>query len=410
MKGDIVMEIVVQKYGGSSVATIEKIKGVADKIIDKYNKGYGVVVIVSAMGKTTNQLVELAKDICVNPDQREMDMLLTTGEQVTISLLAMTLISKGYNAVSFTGPQLHIETTQVHQNARIIDIDVSKVKKALEEKKIVVVAGFQGVTKDSEYTTLGRGGSDTSAVALAAKLEAVCEIYTDVDGIYAMDPRKLKGAKKIDAIGYEEMMEMASLGAGVIHYRAVEIAYKFKMPVYVASTFSNEKGTMIMDGGLIKVEETIITGMTSCLDDVQITVLDLPSCTKSLYRLFGQLGEIGVNVDMISQMITENNRMNVSFTVPKDDLNKAEKIIKDWQAEDHRIQYESNNDIAKISVVGSGMRSHSGVAAKVFELMADNNIEIKMVTTSEIKITWVVDRDKEQLAIDLVGNCFGLVK
>ena len=404
------MEIVVQKYGGSSVATIEKIKGVADKIIDKYNKGYGVVVIVSAMGKTTNQLVELAKDICVNPDQREMDMLLTTGEQVTISLLAMTLISKGYNAVSFTGPQLHIETTQVHQNARIIDIDVSKVKKALEEKKIVVVAGFQGVTKDSEYTTLGRGGSDTSAVALAAKLEAVCEIYTDVDGIYAMDPRKLKGAKKIDAIGYEEMMEMASLGAGVIHYRAVEIAYKFKMPVYVASTFSNEKGTMIMDGGLIKVEETIITGMTSCLDDVQITVLDLPSCTKSLYRLFGQLGEIGVNVDMISQMITENNRMNVSFTVPKDDLNKAEKIIKDWQAEDHRIQYESNNDIAKISVVGSGMRSHSGVAAKVFELMADNNIEIKMVTTSEIKITWVVDRDKEQLAIDLVGNCFGLVK
>ncbi len=404
------MEIVVQKYGGSSVATIEKIKGVADKIIDKYNKGYGVVVIVSAMGKTTNQLVELAKDICVNPDQREMDMLLTTGEQVTISLLAMTLISKGYNAVSFTGPQLHIETTQVHQNARIIDIDVSKVKKALEEKKIVVVAGFQGVTKDSEYTTLGRGGSDTSAVALAAKLEAVCEIYTDVDGIYAMDPRKLKGAKKIDAIGYEEMMEMASLGAGVIHYRAVEIAYKFKMPVYVASTFSNEKGTMIMDGGLIKVEETIITGMTSCLDDVQITVLDLPSCTKSLYRLFGQLGEIGVNVDMISQMITENNRMNVSFTVPKDDLNKAEEIIKDWQTEDHRIQYESNNDIAKISVVGSGMRSHSGVAAKVFELMADNNIEIKMVTTSEIKITWVVDRDKEQLAIDLVGNCFGLVK
>ena len=404
------MEIVVQKYGGSSVATIEKIKGVADKIIDKYNKGYGVVVIVSAMGKTTNQLVELAKDICVNPDQREMDMLLTTGEQVTISLLAMTLISKGYNAVSFTGPQLHIETTQVHQNARIIDIDVSKVEKALEEKKIVVVAGFQGVTKDSEYTTLGRGGSDTSAVALAAKLEAVCEIYTDVDGIYAMDPRKLKGAKKIDAIGYEEMMEMASLGAGVIHYRAVEIAYKFKMPVYVASTFSNEKGTTIMDGGLIKVEETIITGMTSCLDDVQITVLDLPSCTKSLYRLFGQLGEIGVNVDMISQMITENNRMNVSFTVPKDDLNKAEEIIKDWQTEDHRIQYESNNDIAKISVVGSGMRSHSGVAAKVFELMADNNIEIKMVTTSEIKITWVVDRDKEQLAIDLVGNCFGLVK
>jgi len=407
--GGLIMDIVVQKYGGSSVASIEKIKGVADKIIETYKQGYGVVVIVSAMGNTTNQLLGLAKDICDYPDHREMDMLLTTGEQVTISLLAMTLISKGYDAVSFTGSQLNIQTTEIHQNARIKDIDVTKVISALEENKIVVVAGFQGVTKDSEYTTLGRGGSDTSAVALAAKLGAKCEIYTDVDGIYSMDPRKLDKAKKIDAISYEEMMEMASLGAGVIHYRAVELAHKFKLPIYVASTFSKNIGTTIMDGGLVNVEETVITGMASCLDDVQITVLNLPSSTKNLYRLFGQLGEVGVNVDMISQMVTENGRMNVSFTVPKEDLNKAERIIKEWQEEDSMVQWESNKDIAKISVVGLGMRSHSGVAAKVFELMSNNDIEIKMVTTSEIKITWVVDNEKEQLAIDLVGNWFGLV-
>lgn len=404
------MGIVVQKYGGSSVANIEKIKGVADRIISRYKQGDSVVVIVSAMGNTTNNLLALAKDISDDPDQREMDMLLTTGEQVTISLLAMTLISKGYNAVSFTGSQLNIQTTDIHQNARIKDIDVVKINKSLKENKIVVVAGFQGVTKDSEYTTLGRGGSDTSAVALAVKLGAICEIYTDVDGIYAMDPRKLKKAKKIDVIGYEEMMEMASLGAGVIHYRAVELAYNFKLPIYVASTFSENTGTTITDGGMVEMEETVITGMTSSIDDVQITVLNLPSCTKSLYRLFGKLGEQGANVDMISQMVTKNGRMNVGFTVPKEDLNKAEKIIKQWQKDDDKIQWESNESIAKISVVGSGMRSHSGVAAKVFELMSDNDIEIQMVTTSEIKITWVIDIENEELAIDLIGNYFGLVE
>lgn len=402
------MEVVVQKYGGSSVSTTEKIKLVADRIIERHNKGIGIVVIVSAMGNTTNQLLDLAKNISPNPDKREMDMLLTTGEQVAISLLAMTLISKGYGAISFTGSQLNIKTTEMHQMARIKDIDTTKVLKALNENKIVVVAGFQGVTDESEYTTLGRGGSDTSAVALAVKLGAKCEIYTDVDGIYTMDPKKLMGAKKLDYISYEEMMEMASLGAGVMHYRAVELAYKYRLPLYVASTFSNNKGTMIVDRGMVNVEETIITGMASCLDDVQITVLNLPSCTKSLYRLFGQLGVAGVNVDMISQMIIENGRMNVSFTVPKEDFDKAELIVKDWQQEDNTIQIEANTDIAKISVVGSGMRSHSGVAAKVFELMANNDIEIKMVTTSEIKITWVIDRVREQLAIDLVGSAFGL--
>lgn len=402
------MGVIVQKYGGSSVATIEKIKGVADKIIHTQKQGNKIVVVLSAMGDTTNELLNLAKGIGDNLDEREMDMLLTTGEQISISLLAMALISKGHNAISFTGPQLNIQTTDKHQNAKIIDIDITKVVGALKENKIVVVAGFQGVTNDKEYTTLGRGGSDTTAVALATKLGAKCEIYTDVDGIYSMDPRKLKGAKKLDYISYEEMMEMASLGAGVIHYRAVELAHKNKLPLYLGSTFSKEKGTRIMDGGSVNMEKTVVTGMASWLNDIQITVLNLPSSTKSLYRLFKQLGEDEVNVDMISQMITDNNRMNVSFTVPKEDLNNVEEIINTWQIEDNMVQWEVNENIAKISVVGSGMRSHSGVAAKIFELMSDNDIEIKMVTTSEIKITWVIDKNKEQKAIDLVGYYFNL--
>lgn len=402
------MSIIVQKYGGSSVATTEKIKRIADKIIEKHKEGFGMVVTVSAMGDTTDNLLNLAKSVCETPNKREIDMLLTTGEQITISLLAMALISKGYDAVSFTGPQLNIQTTEVHQKARIKDIDMTKVVESLEEKKIVVVAGFQGVTEHSDYTTLGRGGSDTSAVALAAKLGAKCEIYTDVDGIYTMDPQKLKGAKKLEFISYEEMMEMASLGAGVVHYRAVELAHKFKLPLYVASTFSPNKGTMIVDRGMIDMEEAVVTGMTSSLDDVQITVLNLPSCIQSLYRLFKDLSEDEINVDMISQILTENNRMNIGFTIPKEDLHKAESIIKEWQKEDKAIHYESKPDIAKISVVGSGMRSHSGVAAKIFELMANNNIEVKMVTTSEIKITWVIDKADEQKAIELVGSAFRL--
>lgn len=402
------MKIVVQKYGGSSVATTEKIKEVAKKVIRKREEGYHVVVIVSAMGKTTDELISLAKGITDNPVPREMDMLLTTGEQVSIALLSMALNANGYSAVSFTGSQLNIQTTSIHQKARIKDIDASRLIQALEEDKIVVVAGFQGVTEDNEITTLGRGGSDTSAIALAAKLDATCEIYTDVDGIYTMDPRKLKRARKIRKINYEEMMEMASLGAGVIHYRAVELAHKYLVPIYVASTFSEERGTIITNGGDTSMEETLVTGMASSLEDIQVTLLNLPSSTSSLYRLFGEIGEQEINVDMISQMLTEENKMNVSFTIPKTDLHVAEEIVEKWREEDDKIQWEVNTDIAKISVVGLGMRSHSGVAAKVFEVMAANNIEIKMVTTSEIKITWVVDQKDELKTIELIGKAFGL--
>lgn len=402
------MKIVVQKYGGTSVGTTERIKKVAERIIKKKEEGCHVVVIVSAMGKSTDELITLAKEITDSPAPREMDMLLTTGEQVSISLLSMALIAKGYSAVSFTGYQLNIQTTSLHQKARIKDIDTTKVMQALQDNKIVVVAGFQGVTEENDITTLGRGGSDTSAVALAAKLGGSCEIYTDVDGIYTMDPRKLKNARKLDVISYEEMMEMASLGAGVMHYRAVELANKYKLPLYVASTFEDIKGTMIEYGGRNGMEETLVTGMASSLDDMQITILNLPAAASTLYKLFGQFAEEEVNVDMISQMITEDGNMHVSFTIPKEDIKTAEKILNEWQNESAQIQWETNTNIAKISIVGLGMRTHAGVAAKLFEVLSTNGIDIKMVTTSEIKISCVVDGDLESKAINLIGNTFGL--
>lgn len=400
------MRIVVQKYGGTSVGTTERIKQVADKIIHKKNEGYQVVVVVSAMGKATDHLIAMAKEISRNPDAREMDMLLTTGEQVSIALLAMALIEKGHGAVSFTGQQLQIRTSSLHQHARIIDIDAARLRQALEDNKIVVVAGFQGVTDEQDYTTLGRGGSDTSAVALAAKLGAECEIYTDVEGIYTMDPRKLKNARKLDSISFEEMMEMASLGAGVMHYRAVELACNYNLPLYVASTFAESRGTMIE--GVRHMEQTVITGMASSLDDIQITVRNLPGGTGTLYRIFGELAEAEINVDMISQMTTDVGDMHVSFTVPKDATRPAQKVIERWQTQTPSISWEINENIAKISVVGIGMRTHAGVAARVFKAMAENGIGIRMVTTSEIRISWVVDSQHESRVISIIGKEFGL--
>ena len=401
------LKVVVQKYGGTSVGTTEKIRRVADKIIKKKNEGYEVVVVVSAMGKSTDHLIAMAKEISANPNSREMDMLLTTGEQVTIALLAMALIDKGYPAVSYTGHQLHIRTSSLHQHARILDIGISKVEQALLDNMVVVVAGFQGINEEQAYTTLGRGGSDTSAVALAAKLGASCEIYTDVEGIYTMDPRKLKNARKLESISYEEMMEMASLGAGVMHYRAVEVAGNYNLPLYVASTFADAQGTMI-EGANKQMEQTLITGMASSLDDIQITVRHLPADASTLYRLFGELAEEEINVDMISQMITDAGEMHVSCTIPKEAKELAQKIMARWQVENPQIRWELNQDIAKVSVVGLGMRTHSGIAARVFKAMAENDIEIRMVTTSEIRISWVVDSRHEDRVISLIGQEFGL--
>jgi len=401
------MKILVQKYGGTSVGSLDKIKGIAEKINTKVEAGYKVLVVVSAMGKTTNELIALAQGIASKPSPREMDMLLATGEQTSISLLSMALIDRGCRAISYTGYQLGIETTALHQNAKIKKIDKGKILSAFEDHDVLVVAGFQGVNENMDYTTLGRGGSDTSAVALACILETRCEIYTDVEGIYSADPRKLPKARKIKRIGYQEMMEMSSLGAGVIHPRAVELAGKYHTPIYVASTFSNMPGTMIEEKEE-EMEEAVVTGITSSSEDVQITIHQLDPKMDHLYNLFSQLGKEDINVDMISQMVVQQDLMNVSFTIPKGDQVKGKTIIEKWEGVTPNTKMDFNENIAKISVVGLGMRSHSGVAAKVFQTMAKNHIPIRMVTTSEISISWVVDEKYEKEAILQIGKTFSL--
>ncbi|SMP40419.1 aspartate kinase [Anoxynatronum buryatiense] len=404
------MSIIVQKYGGTSVSTPERIKAVANRVIQKKNQGHQLVVIVSAMGKTTDSLIELARQVTDSPAPREMDMLLTTGEQVSISLLAMALMDQGQPAISFTGPQLGIQTTALHQKARILDIDVSRIHQALAQNQVVVVAGFQGVAENKEITTLGRGGSDTSAVALAAKLRAACEIYTDVEGIYTMDPRKLPGAKKLNYITSEEMMEMASLGAGVLHHRSVELAHKFKVPLYLASTFSDQPGTWVVNGGNEGMEESLVTGMTSSRSDVQVTLMNLPAGMKSLRRIFSEMAEKEVNVDMISQMMNGNQRMYVSFTIPREDVQVARSLMESWHAEDDAIHWDINEKIVKMSIVGLGMRTHSGVAGRVFAALEGAGIELKMVTTSEINISWVLAEEDEAKAIQAIGQAFELAE
>jgi len=401
------MNIRVQKYGGTSVGDVDKIKKIRDMINQKVQQGEKLLIVLSAMGTTTNQLIELAKGVSEKPSPRELDMLLTTGEQASISLLTMALVDQGCRGISYTGHQLGIETTSFHQNAKIKKINSEKILQVFKKYDVIVAAGFQGINRNQEYTTLGRGGSDTSAVALAAVLDAPCEIYTDVDGIFSGDPRKLNGAKKISRISYDEMMEMASLGAGVIHPRAVELASKYKTPIYIASTFSEEEGTWITKREEV-MEEAVVTGITSSLEDVQITIKNLNPAVENLSSLFSRLGEGEVNIDMISQMVISEVLMNVSFTIPKTALETAKEIMYSWLNGNENSKVEYNDGIAKISVIGLGMRSHSGVAARVFKTMAVNRIPIKMVTTSEISITWIVDEEHENRAVDLVGKEFQL--
>ena len=401
------MNIRVQKYGGTSVGDVDKIKKIRDMINQKVQQGEKLLIVLSAMGTTTNQLIELAKGVSEKPSPRELDMLLTTGEQASISLLTMALVDQGCRGISYTGHQLGIETTSFHQNAKIKKINSEKILQVFKKYDVIVAAGFQGINRNQEYTTLGRGGSDTSAVALAAVLDAPCEIYTDVDGIFSGDPRKLNGAKKISRISYDEMMEMASLGAGVIHPRAVELASKYKTPIYIASTFAGEEGTWITKREEV-MEEAVVTGITSSLEDVQITIKNLNPAVENLSSLFSRLGEGEVNIDMISQMVISEVLMNVSFTIPKTALETAKEIMYSWLNGNENSKVEYNDGIAKISVIGLGMRSHSGVAARVFKTMAVNRIPIKMVTTSEISITWIVDEEHENRAVDLVGKEFQL--
>jgi len=403
----ITMKIVVQKYGGTSVETIEKMQHIAESVIRRKEQGYNVVIVVSAMGKTTNHLIEMAKSISDNPCKRELDMLMSTGEQISISLLSMTLKEKGYDSISLTGFQAGIKTEGTHTKNKIAEIDIDRVKRYLEEGKIVVVAGFQGVNEFGDITTLGRGGSDTTAVALAAKLQCTCEIYTDVEGIYSVDPRLFPSAKKLDYISYEEMMEMSSLGAKVMETRSVEIGYRYHVPIYVASSHKDIKGSYIKEFDE-EMEQRSITGLSVSDNVLMITVNHVPYSAENISDVFGRLAGREVNIDMISQTSPNGEYVNVSFTTSKDDEFTVDEIMNELKKEVKNIEVQKDSAITKISVVGMGMRNESGVAAKVFKLFADHSINFKQVTTSEISISYTINAKDKQKAINVLCEAFNL--
>ena len=394
------MGILVHKYGGTSVGTTEKIKRIAKRVIAEKEKGNDMVVVVSAMGKTTDYLVEMSKEIAINPNKREMDLILSTGEQVSIALLSMAFQEFGYDAIALTGFQAGIKTYGPHTKNKILDIDDEKIKNYLKEGKVVVVAGFQGVNENGDITTLGRGGSDTTAVAIAAKLGCPCHIYTDVDGIYSVDPRLYKEAKKLDVISYEEMMEMASLGAGVMEPRAIEIGCKYNIPIYVASSINDVGGTYIKEYDE-KMEGNILTGLSVCDDILMVTVSHILYNLDHVATLFEKLAIENVNVDMISQTAPVDGYINVSFTAPKDDLFIIEKVMRDLEG---KVEISIENEITKISVVGIGMRNQSGVSGRLFRILADNEISFRQVTTSEISISYTIDKKDKEKAVRALSN------
>lgn len=400
------MGIVVQKYGGSSVGTIEKIKKVAQTVAKRKQAGDDVVVVVSAMGDTTDDLIGLAKEVTSNPDKRELDALLSTGEMMSSALLAMAIKASGYDAISYTAYQIGIRTTGQHGKSLIDDINGENIKKSLSEGKIVIVAGFQGVNEEGHITTLGRGGSDTTAVAIAVKLDGICEIYTDVDGIYSVDPRKYKNAKKLDEIDYEEMLELSSLGAQVMHSRSIELGQKYNIPIYVGLSNSDIKGTVIKGVNNMNMESKPVTGLATSDDDVAITIRDIESDINTVSSLFESVASKRINIDMISQTAPVNNRVNLSFTIPKVDLNECLEIIKPFYLEENQIAIDE--DITKFSVVGIGMKTTSGVASKMFKLLSENNIGVKMITTSEIRITCAIKQEDKIKAINVIASEFNL--
>ncbi len=400
--------IIVQKFGGSSVANIDRIKIVARRIIASKKKDNHLVVVVSALGDTTDELENLAHKITNTPAEREMDMLMSTGEQISSALLAMAIKTLGSDAISFTGSQVGIKTNKSHTKARIETIDCHCIKKALKENKIVIVAGYQGITEDNDITTLGRGGSDLTAVALAYSLKAkVCEIYTDVKGIYTTDPRKVKQAKKIKQITFEEMLEMASLGAQVMQARSIEVAKRFNIPIHVRSSFSKEEGTMIVKQ-TDKLEDIAVRGITSNSSEAKITIRAVPDQAGIAAKIFTEISKAGSNVDLIVQNVSQTKHTDISFTVPKKDLTKALKasraVAKKIKAGD--VLHDDN--IARVSIVGSGMRSHHGIAASMFEVLAKNKINIDMISTSEISISCIIEKKHEAKAVEVLHKTFKL--
>ena len=404
------MGLVVQKFGGTSVANIEKIKNVANKAIREKNSGHDVLVVLSAMAGETNRLIDLAHSAADSPDEREYDSLISTGEQVTITLLSIVLNSMGYRSRSFLGFQVRILTDNAYKKARISLIDTDAIQKELKKGTIVVVAGFQGVDEDNNITTLGRGGSDTSAVALAAALNAErCDIYTDVDGVYTTDPNICAKARRLDKISYDEMLEMAMTGAKVLQPRSVEMAKKYDVPVYVKSTFSDEGGTLVTKEDQ-EMEREVLSGITYDRDQAKITVVHIPDKPGIAANLFMPLSERNISVDMIIQNASTQGYTDLTFTVSKKDMKEAQKIVEATAKEIGAKKVELDDEVAKISIIGVGMVSHSGVAAKMFKTMADESINIMMISTSEIKISCVIQRKYTELAVMVLHDAFHLEK
>ncbi len=400
--------LIVQKYGGTSVANLERIKKVAEKIINYKKQGHDLVVVVSAMAGETDRLINLAKQITEEPPLRELDLLVSTGEQVSSSLLAITLHSLGFPAKALLGYQIPIYTTNLFTKAKIKDIKVNKIKNELYKGNIVVVAGFQGVTDKGDITTLGRGGSDTTAVALAAALKAdLCEIYTDVEGVYTADPRIVSKARKLKKISYEEMLEMASSGAKVLEMRSVELAMIYKVPLVVRSSFSDAEGTLITEEDE-EMEKVVVSGITYNRNEARISIYGVPDRPGIAASIFGPIGEKGIIVDMIIQTTHPDGKADITFTVPRTDYKQAVKIIKEVAKKLKAERVEGDEHIAKVSIIGAGMRTHSGVATKMFETLAKHGINIMMISTSEIKISCVIDEKYTELAVRALHEVFNL--
>ena len=402
------MSLIIQKFGGTSVATIERIKTVADTVIATRKQGHQVVVVLSAMAGETDRLIELAGQAAKDPSSRELDVLLATGEQITIALLSMVLQDKRYPAVSYTGGQVHILTDNVHNKARIVDIEAMRVKKDLADHKIVVVAGFQGIDEQGNITTLGRGGTDTTAVAMAVALNAdECRIYTDVDGVYTADPRIVPEAKRMDRISYEEMLEMASLGAKVLQIRSVEFANKYKVPLRVLSSFEEGQGTLITDEDE-EMERALISGIAHNRDEAKLTLVGVPDKPGIAGAILNPIANADIEVDMIVQNVGVDKSTDFTFTVHRNDFNKALAILKKTAKGLGAKEVMGDDRIVKISVVGVGMRSHAGIASKMFAALAAEGINIQMISTSEIKISVVVDEKYLELGVRTLHSEFGL--
>lgn len=402
------MALIIQKYGGTSVGNVEKIKNVAHRVRSARQDGNDVIVVVSAMGEETDRLLDLARDITDQPDEREQDVLISTGEQVSSSLLAMALKSLGINARSLLGHQIKIQTDSAFGKALILKIDSKRLLRELKDGKVLVIAGFQGVDEKDNITTLGRGGSDTSAVAIAAALKAdICEIYTDVEGVFTADPNICPDARKLNKISYEEMLEMASLGAKVLQTRSVQFAKKYQVPIHVRSTFENGTGTIVTKEDQ-DMESVIVSGVTYDKDEAKITVTKVPDMPGIASKLFTPISEANIVVDMIIQNVSTDGLTDLTFTVPQADFKKAMELVMVTAREINAQDVLADTNIAKVSIVGMGMRSHSGVASKVFTVLAREGINIMMISTSEIKISCVIESKYTELAVRILHEAFGL--